>query len=64
MCGCIVVGPSNATERAWISPIVTYVEAPYYALYPPLPAFKTVSRSGGLVVICALIAPGVTGITG
>ena len=39
-----------------------HVDAPYYALHPPPPASKTVLSSWS-VVICALIAPRVTGIT-
>ena len=61
---CIDVGPSNATERAWISAASVAVEAPIYALHTPLPASKIVLSSWGLFVICPLIAPGVTGIAG
>ena len=34
------------------------MEAPYFALHPPLPAFKAVWSLWSLVVICALIARG------
>ena len=63
VCWCIDVGPSNATERAWISPLVTSVKAPIFALHPPLPASRTVWSSWGLLVVCPLNAQGVTGIT-
>ena len=42
VCGCIDVGPSNATERAWSSAARAAAEAPIYALHPPLPASKAV----------------------
>ena len=55
VCLCIEICPSHT--------IVTFVEAPYYVLHPPLPASKTVLSSWGLVVTCALIDTGVTGVT-
>ena len=36
---CFDVRPLNATERAWISPLVTSVEVPCYALHGPIPAY-------------------------
>ena len=60
---CIDVVRLNATERTWISPLVASVEIPLYAFHQPLPTPKTVLSSWGMVVICALIAPRVTGIT-
>ena len=64
VCLCIEVRPSHTTNAEQISPLVTSVEVPYYDFHPPLPASKTVLSSWSLVVICPLIAPGVTGITG
>ena len=64
VCAFIDVGPSNATKKGWISPPVTSVDAPYYALHPSLTASKAVLSSLSLIVICPSIAPGVTGITG
>ena len=58
VCGCIDVGPSNSTERAWISAARAAVEAPTYALHPPLPASKAVLSSLSLLLICPLIARG------
>ena len=55
---CIDVGPSNATERAWISAARAAVAAPIYALHPPLPASKAVLSLLSLLVICPLIPPG------
>ena len=63
-CACIEVCPSHATNAEPISPLVTSVEAPYYALRPPLPASKTVLSSWSLVVICPLNDTGATGIAG
>ena len=63
MCVCIEVYPSHTTNAEPISTLVTSVEAPCYALHPPLPASKAVLSSWSLVVICALITTGVTGIT-
>ena len=56
VCLCIVVCPSHTSHAQPISTFVTYVEAPYFAPYPPLPASKTVLSSRSLVVICALTA--------
>ena len=56
VCLCIVVCPSHTTHAQPISTSVTYVEAPYFAPYPPLPASKNVLSSRSLVVICDLIA--------
>ena len=50
-CVCIEVWPSHTTNAEPISLLVTSVEAPYYALHPPLPASKTVFSSWSLVVI-------------
>ena len=58
VCGYIDVGPSNATERAWISAARAAVAAPIYALHPPLPASKAVLSLLSLLVICPLIPPG------
>ena len=60
---CLLEGSSH-TNAEPISPLVTSVEAPNYALHPPLPASETVLSSWGFVVMCALIDTGVTGITG
>ena len=56
VCLWIVVCPSHTTHAQPISTSVTYVEAPYFAPYPPLPASKNVLSSRSLVVICDLIA--------
>ena len=58
VCLCIGVCPSNTTNAEPITPFVTSVEAPYYALHPPMPASKTILSSWSLVVICALILRG------
>ena len=63
MCGHIDVCPSNNTEKAWISASRAAIEAPIWRYHPPLPPSKTVLSSSSLIVICLLIAPGVTGIT-
>ena len=63
VCLCIEICPWHTTNAEPISPLLTSEEAPYYALHPPLPASKTVLSSWGLVVVCALIDTGVTGIT-
>ena len=55
---CSGVWPSHTTNAEPISTVVTSVEAPYYALRPPLPASKIVLSSWRLVVMCALIARG------
>ena len=62
-CVCIEVWSSHTPNAAPISPLVTSVEPPYYALHPPLPASEPVLSSWNLVVLCPLVAPGVTGIT-
>ena len=63
-CVCIEVWPTHTTNAEPIAPLVTSVEAPTYVLHPPLPASKAFLSSWSLVVICLLIASGVTGITG
>ena len=64
VCACIEVWPSHTTSAGPISPLVTSVEASTNALHQPLPASKTILSSWSLVVICPLIAPNATGITG
>ena len=62
---CLLWGlASHTTNAEPISTVVTSVEALYYAIHPPLPASKPLLSSWSLVVICPLIAPGVTEITG
>ena len=58
VCLCIDVCPSHTTHAQTISTRATSVEAPYFALHPPLPASETVLSLWSLVVICALIARG------
>ena len=61
---CAEVWPSHTTNAEPISPLVTSVEAPYYALHPPLPVPKAVLSSWSMVVICPLKDTGATGIPG
>ena len=61
-CVCIEVWPSDTINVEPISTVVTSSDALYYAIHQPLPAFKTIWSSWSFVVVCPLIAPGITGI--
>ena len=58
----IEICPSNATNAQPILRATASVEAPYWHLHSPLPASKAVLSSWRLVVVCALITTGVTGL--
>ena len=71
LCVCMRIGlcalrfvPSTLPTRNGFFSLVTSVKTHFYVFHPPLPASKAVLCSWSLVVICAPIAPGVTGITG